>query len=301
MDDAALQQFVNSKTQRPIEFSYQSFQFEGADIGIIEIPVQERPIYLNRDFGKLKKETVYLRRGSATAIAAPDEIARMGRTNILESSENPVDLRLEWADIGKRRDLSSSCSVYSLNLHPRLPGNTFDEPERPGPFGITLPDIYANRRYPQELISFTFNSEFFTSIGLSINNDSGAVARRLRFVGSIVKFPGIEIRDWLPNSPSRSLYVAFPSVTDPEVPIRLKEYGERWDVTIDFGDIRPHERAYTDEVIYVGSTEPKVARLEGKILADNIPDPIDCTLELDFKTEQRDMMLEDAIKYMSSE
>ena len=301
LDDAALQQFVNSKTQRPVEFSYQPFHFEGADIGIIEIPVQERPIYLNKDFGKLKKETVYLRRGSATAIATPDEVARMGRSNILEGSEGPVDLRLEWADIDIKRDLSSTCSVYSMNLYPRLPDNTFDEPERPGPFGITLPDIHANRRYSQQLISFTFNSEFFTSLGLSINNDSGAVARRLRFAGSIVKSPGIEIRGWLPSAPSRSLYGALPIEVMPEVPIRLKEYGDRWDVIIDFGDIRPHERAYTTGVIQVGSRESKVARLEGKILGDNIPVPIACALEIHFETEQRAMTTMDAVKYMPSE
>ena len=301
LDDAALQQFVNSKTQRPVEFSYQSFYFEGADVGIIEIPVQERPIYLNKDFGKLKKETVYLRRGSATVIATPDEIARMGRSNILEGSESPVDLRLEWAAIDKKRDLSSTCSVYSLNLQPRLPSNTFDDPKRSGPYGISLTDPYANRRYSQELISFTVNSDFFTSLGLSINNDSSAVARRLRFVGSIMKSPGIEIRDGLPSAPSRRLYVVPRIVTNPEVPIRLKEYGDRWEVIIDFGDIRPHERAYTTEVIHVGSKESKVARLEGEILGDNIPVPIACTLEIHFETEQRAMTAADAMKYMSSE
>ena len=302
LDDAALQQFVNSKTQRPVEFSYQSFHFEGADVGIIEIPVQERPIYLNKDFGKLKKETVYLRRGSATVIATPDEIARMGRSNILEGSESPVDLRLEWADIDKKRDLSSTCSVYSLNLQPRLPSNTFDEPKRSGPYGISLTAPHANRRYSQELISFTVNSDFFTSLGLSINNDSSAVARRLRFVGSIMKSPGIEIRGRLPSAPSRSINLtAFPIWTKPEVPIRLEEYGDRWEVIIDFGDVRPHERAYTSEVIHVGSKESKVARLEGEILGDNIPVPIACTLEIHFETEQRAMSAADAMKYMSSE
>lgn len=40
--------------------------------------MQQRPFYLTRDFGKLKKETVYLRRGSSTDFAKPDEIAQMG-------------------------------------------------------------------------------------------------------------------------------------------------------------------------------------------------------------------------------
>ena len=301
LDDASLQQFVKSKTQRPVEFSYRTFHFEGVDVGVIEIPVQERPIYLTKDFGKLKKDTVYLRRGSSTDIATPDEIARMGSADVAEGSVTSIDLCLEWANIDEKRDLSSICSVYSLDLHPRLPSDTFNEPKRTGPYGISIPDLMANPHYSRELISFTVNSEFFSSVGLSINNDSSVVARRIKFVGSIVKSPGIEIRDWLPSVPSRRLYPAFDFGTDEGVPIHLKEFDDRWEVIVDFGDIRPHEKAYTTEVIHVGSEESKVARLEGKILGDNIPDPIACILEIHFEMKQKAMTVADAIKYMPSE
>jgi predicted HTH transcriptional regulator len=66
LNDADLQQFVNSKTNRPIEFSYRPYTFEGIDLGIIEVPLQERPVFLTKDFGKLKKGAVYVRRGSST-------------------------------------------------------------------------------------------------------------------------------------------------------------------------------------------------------------------------------------------
>ena len=87
LDDAKLQQFVNSKTQRPVEFQYQPFRIEDVEMGIIEIPVQERPIYLTKSFARLKKETVYIRRGSSTAIATPDEIARMGIASVSEARD----------------------------------------------------------------------------------------------------------------------------------------------------------------------------------------------------------------------
>jgi hypothetical protein len=73
-----LQQFVNSKTNRPITFSYQSYPFEGKHVGIITIPQQDRPLYLNKNYGKLGKHVVYYRQGTTTAIASPDDIARMG-------------------------------------------------------------------------------------------------------------------------------------------------------------------------------------------------------------------------------
>jgi hypothetical protein len=73
-----LQQFVNSKTNRPVTFSYQSYVFEGKQVGVITIPQQDRPLYLTKNYGRLKKDVVYYRQGTTTAIASPDDIARMG-------------------------------------------------------------------------------------------------------------------------------------------------------------------------------------------------------------------------------
>ena len=83
-DDASAQQFVNSKTNRPVTFSYEVFPFEGVQVGIFNIPLQDRPIYLKKDYGKLKQREVYIRRGSSTDTADPDEIAKMGSLKIRE-------------------------------------------------------------------------------------------------------------------------------------------------------------------------------------------------------------------------
>jgi hypothetical protein len=73
-----LQQFVNSKTNRPVTFSYRAYPFEGKQLGVIIITQQDRPIYLSKNFGRVQKQTVYWRQGTTTAIASPDDIARMG-------------------------------------------------------------------------------------------------------------------------------------------------------------------------------------------------------------------------------
>ena len=39
LDDAILHQFVNGKTQRPVEFTYLPFRVEGVEIGVLEIPL----------------------------------------------------------------------------------------------------------------------------------------------------------------------------------------------------------------------------------------------------------------------
>ncbi len=81
LDDAQIQQFVNGKTQKPVYFSYKNVLFRGKQIALVDIPVQQRPIYLKQDYGGLKKDIVYIRRGSSTAIATPDEIADMRNIN----------------------------------------------------------------------------------------------------------------------------------------------------------------------------------------------------------------------------
>ena len=79
LDDANLHQFVNCKTNRPVVFSYFPFQVEGKEIGVLDIPIQNRPVYTLKGFGKVDSNTVYMRDGSSTRTASPDEIAAMGR------------------------------------------------------------------------------------------------------------------------------------------------------------------------------------------------------------------------------
>ena len=88
LDDASLHQFVNEKTQRPVEFSYRVIQIEGTTVGAIEIPVQDRPIYLKKQFGKLRERDVFTRDGSSTRIATPDEIAKMGAEEIQGATDS---------------------------------------------------------------------------------------------------------------------------------------------------------------------------------------------------------------------
>ncbi len=54
IDDATLQQFVNSKTNHPVRFGYERFDYDGRPIGIIRIDhPQARPIFLAKAFGPL--------------------------------------------------------------------------------------------------------------------------------------------------------------------------------------------------------------------------------------------------------
>ena len=92
-DDANLQQFVNYKTNRKVDFSYQVHLFESKKIDVICISPPKFPIYINKDFGKLREKVIYYRSGSSTRrTTEPDEIARMA----IERESLPKNIRLEY-------------------------------------------------------------------------------------------------------------------------------------------------------------------------------------------------------------
>jgi len=76
--DADLQQMVSEKTNRPVRFRYERVEYEGKDLGVIRIERrQSRPLYLRNNYGQLRANIVYVRRGSSTGEATPDEIQQM--------------------------------------------------------------------------------------------------------------------------------------------------------------------------------------------------------------------------------
>lgn len=304
LDDAKLHQFVNSKTQRSIDFSYQPFRTENMEIGVIEIPVQERPFYLKKKFGKVNSDTVYKRDSSATAVATLDEVARMGAEQDFGGTPQLV---LEWADIEKRVVLPSPHPVKSLLLEPLLPRDTFDK-HRPldGLTIYTIDRLDDNENYSKEVISYTWDMAFLKSFGLRLFNDSGIVGKRVRFVGSVTKGNALIVLDSTcqPECPHRSrmagitgsivpLSQQFRSDPDPCV----RELDDRWEITIDFGDIRPRQEVWTTNPLLIGSISG-ITRLEGNLQGDNIPEPIPCVLEVSFEVEERPMERADVEPYL---
>lgn len=97
LGDSCVQQFVNSKTNRPISFRVEVLPHQGVNLTIIHIDKkQNRPICLVKNFGSLKKGVVYIRHGSSTDEAAPDEIAEMGKEAARVASPE-VSLEFEFA------------------------------------------------------------------------------------------------------------------------------------------------------------------------------------------------------------
>ncbi len=302
LDDAKLHQFVNAKTQRPIEFSYQPFRTGDVEIGVIVIPIQERPIYLKKRFGKLENNVVYKRDGSSTAIASPDEVARMGADQNFDDTPQFV---LEWADVERHTALLSPHTVNSLILCPLLPDDTFESP-RPSP--VFLPRLALdNENYSKEIIRYTRDMAFLKSFHLRLYNHSGVVGKRIRFIGSVTKDNTIFLLDRT-NRPTRPYRNSMEGAYSDIVPLAqqlqsnpdpyVQEFTDGWKITIDFGDIRPRDEVWTTSALLIGS-RGGITKLEGELRGDNVPEPVPCILEINFEVKERPMRKADVRPYLA--
>ena len=292
LDDASLQQFVNSKTQRPVTFRYRQVPYEGKEIGLVEIPIQGRPIYLLRDFGRLKGETVYIRRGSSTTTAKLEEVAQMGAplAIVLEPQ-----FELEWADLTYRKGLSETCTVESLLLDPPLSVDAVKKLRRPAGFYTPM----ENRQYEVELVDYVQATNFFTPVGLRIRNVGEIVGRRVRFVGSIPNTTGVCLVDWSKREgkPSRDRFSTldydYTSILNKDPSPDVRNLETMSELTIEFGDVRPGDDVWTACPVLVGVVANGTSRLEGELRGDNIARPMSCSLTIAHTGRQRPMETKD--------
>lgn len=97
IDDADLQQFINEKTNRVVEFFSYSVEIDSERvIQVIEIPEQgERPYYLQKRLGEVGENAVPIRVGSSTQLATPDKIAHMGKENQIKQNQRVIDISIQ--------------------------------------------------------------------------------------------------------------------------------------------------------------------------------------------------------------
>lgn len=296
LDDASLHQFVNTKTQRPVDFSYFPFRTEGVEIGVIEIPIQDRPIFLTKRYGEIGENEVRIRDGSSTRTASPDEIVKMGVEQVVSSTPH---FTLEWADIDNHNILPSPHTIHSLVLGPSLHPETF-APRRP-----YWSNSLANKNYSPGVIACTIERNLLTSLGLRIQNRSGTVGRRIRFNAQVNKLDGMVIQESIAPIPSPYYDLLRPNTPELMFPREdepdwiFKEFDRFWEIIVDFGDIRPHDEIWTDSALFLGSFNPCIISLQGELRGDNVPEPIKCELQVKVEVGRRAMTIDDVDPYLS--
>ena len=176
LPDHSVQQFVNSLTNLPMHFQYEAFGFEDKQVGIIRVELQARPIYLKQDYGKLKKEKVYVRRGSSTDPSKPasiEEIARMGQT----VSPRSAELAAEFSHVERDNSLGPKisydaefCEMPAEETIPNFPVTRPYEAFGVMPVILRDPMNLPNRNYFRELAEFEFVRRLFRPVRLLVKN-----------------------------------------------------------------------------------------------------------------------------------
>ena len=284
IDDAKLQQFVNAKTNVPVTFSYEAVTVDGMMLGVFTIAKdQQRPVWLKKDFGSLQSLAVYLRRGSSTAVADPDEIARMG------------EARARHGQVASQLQLGIGNSAGASD-----PGTTFEivssllEPPPPMPpvlrNHISLVEQFTARNLfgPPELV-FTWRKglALFQPVAVHVRNAGQTVASDARVELTVAKKAGLRLVDeeGLPAQP-RGLADTMrvpsfrPSVHDTHV----KDYEDHWVVMLRIGKVQPGGATWSAP-FYLGSEAPMAVIIEARVLADEIPVPLVSTLSVTITTK----------------
>lgn len=79
LDEEKIQLICERRITPPVNIEVKTVSFKENFIGIIEIKPIHKPHKISQDSGRLKKEDVYIRRGSVIRKASPEEIIAMAR------------------------------------------------------------------------------------------------------------------------------------------------------------------------------------------------------------------------------
>jgi hypothetical protein len=300
LDDADVQQFVNSKTNRPVIFSYQNLVFEGKRIAIIHIPIQQRPIYLNKDFGKLKGNTVYVRRGSSTDIASPTEISRMGYQDQVEHGK--PELHVFFADPKTRTRLQDEQNVVSLVLETPEPSSIPDYGMERQSF-VTISLSRVNYSYYKELVDFTKTSRLVSPFYFAVGNTGSTTAKDVRLEMKIDKVgKDVLVMDSyrFPRVPEREhsfdpSYLGLRSKAKTDY-VKVRDIGDFWLMEARADKVQPQASHWFNDPFYIGSHQSHSIDVLISIFADELSTPKQQQLRVNVQSEHRKVSLEDIIR-----
>jgi len=304
LNDADLQQFVNSKVNRPITFSYASLEFDGKQVGVIQVPVQQRPFYLNKQYAGLAPHSVYLRRGSSTAIATPDEIADMRNDGVFSSQKSPI--LSAFIVSGKHGD----CFDKKINLEvlnakiPKqgeFPSYGVDANQSPFGFGSSVNFFGKNKDYYWEYAKYWMKLNRVKLLKFSVHNSGNAVARDVQLVLRIKPVPdGILVfhEDELPSQPQRE-NIFRPNFDLQNASrirdIRIKHTSNEMTVSCSLGKIQACAQTVSTDFLCIGATSSIVFKVAVEIYSDDLEAPVSEQLDVSINVTNKTFGVSDFV------
>lgn len=303
IDDAVLQQFVRSKVDPSLEFQYEERLFDGKHVAILTVPKQARPFAPNKDYGKIKKNAVYVRRGSSTAEASMSEISKMAVADAGSSKAARVDLRI---DTEKNEPLPSHLTMTFLEFDV-LPD--YDEEswlDMGNGFGMRMPSTrIVNHDYYRDGAKYYATASRTVLVRLSLANlsDFALEEVKLELSCSAPQRQSIQISrsDELPQEPTKDLMGRV---------LRVQQFRER--VSIDrrakepvchvfLGTLRPGEIGKAETDVALLPTGPGDYIISVRVLAKEITKPIVKDRAIAIEGEVRRIGQEDLMSLLHGE
>lgn len=297
IDDAHLQQLVNGKTQRPVNFAYKAAEHDGFPIGIIHIPLQFRPVYAKAKFGKVEKGAVYVRRGSSTAVASPEEIAQMGADRAAVPAAAPsLELMLIDRETGKPIAMPATFQTLLLDVPAKEEVPDYHD-GRNDPLIIRI--HHGNADYYRELAAFTRTVNFLRPVFFTVRNTGEVSAQDVRLVFEIDD-PSLAwefVEAWDIPEPPKTHYDPLHGHTirtfHETQDISVERVGDTWRVEGRFGKIQPQQTAQLKDALFVGAAKSDALTINAQIFADNLPRPRPARFELEFAVERTSVALDE--------
>jgi len=278
LDDHSLQQFVCSKTNRPVSFSYAGFVADGKEIGVITIHIpDQRPFYLNNSYGDLDKHAVYIRRGSSTAIASPDEVGRMAANTALPAGQ-PV-LTLQLCNAETRLKFGTSMEVHPATV--TVPDSDdfpcYGKPKYANAFGAAFPtSSFDNNDYYADFAEYVKARFKLCPVGIAVTNSATTSAEAVLVTLEVSSLSPAELADEhdlpTPPSPSAMDVRAFPSRHPKH--ISVEHYDALQEVRVNIGEIHAGRTEYCKESFYVTGDEAATVSMKITISAKNLRIPV---------------------------
>jgi hypothetical protein len=302
LSDLDLQQFVCSKTNRPLEFAYQVHQMEGKEIGVIAIPLQERPFYLTRRFGKINARDVLVRRGSSADTAAPDEISRMGAVRIAVAGSPELSLCFVDLESGEPLGTSAEIEVVSLTLPTESDVPNYGMASH-RLFG-SLPIPNANRDFYRDVARYLDHRYGFCELPLLVENLARVSALDVTLQARIDD-PGRQVRlldgsdkqerpsiSWYPNPVSLHL-------SQGQERYSVERGRDSWVLGRVVGKIQPKARQVVRGLL-LGATEHASVTIAAQLFADNLPDPASQDLHVEVRAKHEVLAVDDLLRFQEA-
>lgn len=279
IDDASLQQFVQSKVDPRLEFHYEERMFLGKHIGVISMPKQPRPFAVSKDYGGLRKNTFYVRRGSSTDEASISEVSMMTLADAGAAKQTQVELRIENE---LNEPLPAQVELRFLEFED-LPDYEEDNRIDLGN-GIVMPGPmrFVNRDFYREGAAYHATLNRLIKVRLSLVNHSpfslGEAKLEMTCTAPDGEVAQMMRADHVPGEPEASsmnpMFYSKGLIERFHEAVKVDDRGPESVCHIPLGTLRSGEVGRADDDVAVLPSGPGRYTLRVRILAREVPAPI---------------------------